>query len=108
MDDLLSYVKGEIGLNHNDSDSSGDGKETDSSILKQDEKTSRNKELEKKFFNIELKLRTFIKENEAYDIISKSNFQSFINDQRLKTPCSNKNKGKELTSPITYNLFQKS
>ena len=110
MDELLLYVENELGVKDNlISDSSDDcGKETDSSLDK-DGKKQRNKELDKKFFNIELKLRTFIKENESYDIFSKSSFKSFVEDQRLKTPCSMKgSKGKDIFSPLplSYNFFK--
>jgi len=107
MDELLTYVENELGITTIE-DSSDDGgkkdeKDTNNNV---DKKKLRNKELDKKFFNIELKLRAFIKENETYDIFSKSAFKSFIEDQRLKTPGSMKSKGKELTSPITYNFFK--
>ncbi len=104
IDELLTYVEGELGLTQI-SDSSDGGVDTDCSNHINKEK-KRKKELEKKFNNIELKLRAFIKENETYDIFSESAFKNFIEDQRLKTPGSNKSKNKEQTTKISYNFFK--
>jgi hypothetical protein len=107
MEELLAYVEDELGFNGGqDSDSSSGDKNTDSSQIGKDDKIPRNKEIDKRFHNIELKLRSFIKENETYDIFSKATFKSFVDDQRLKTPGSLKSKGKEFTTPITYNFFE--
>jgi len=115
MDDLLTFVEKELGVNH--SDSSDDNDKTDSSIgvdkfepkKDEDKEKAKTKEIQKKFLNIELKLRSFIRENEVYDIFSKSSFKSFVDDKRFKTPTSNKsNKSKviEGTSPVAFNFFK--
>lgn len=111
MDDLLSFVEHELGMSH--SESSDDGTDTTKNDKKKtdDETKSKNREIEKKFFNIELKLRAFIRESEDYDIFSKSSFKSFVNDKRLLTPGSNKSAGKDVKSPsvfspVSHNFFK--
>ena len=100
MDDLLSFVEHELGMNS--SESSDDGTTKNDKKKTENEVKSRNKEIEKKFFNIELKLRSFIRESEDYDIFSKSSFKSFVNDKRLLTPGSIKSAGKEAKSPVVF------
>lgn len=46
-------------------------------------------EMRKKFFNIEIKLRAFIKQQQQNDLIKGENFESFVNQLKLKTPVKN-------------------
>jgi len=110
LDELVGFIETTLA---NSQDSSDDGKEADSSLIKTEEEKSKKRELNKKFFSIELKLRSFIRESD--DILNKSNFNSFINDQRLQTPPdfqsiksnhSKKSMGNEMKSPITHNFFK--
>jgi len=110
LDELVNFIETTLA---NSQDSSDEGKETDSLLIKTEEEKSKKRELNKKFFSIELKLRSFIRESD--DILNKSNFNFFINDQRLQTPPdfqsiksnhSKKSMGNEMRSPITHNFFK--
>lgn len=102
MDELLTFVENELGMNGNNTSDTDEDKETDSSVKETDEAKTRKKEIAGKFNNIELKLRTFIKEHEAYNIFTESGMKSIRSF--MQTPQSQKSK--EITSPITFNFFQ--
>lgn len=53
---------------------------------KEEEKKKAAEEMRRKFFNIELRLRAFLKQQEKFDQLKGEDFESFLNQSRLKTP----------------------
>ena len=104
MDELNSFIETELRLENNDSSD-----DTNSGNSQKDKKKARSREIGCNFFNIELKLRMFLKQTETYNILTKEKYDNFINDKRLKSSMSQKNKESKATvSPIKllYNFFK--
>jgi len=97
MDDLLGYIENELSMNKI-------GKECESSPLSSDSEEIDEKggKVSRHIFNIELKLRAYLKENQTKkELFEKENFDSFLNDSKLKTPLS-----KIVTTPSTPLLIK--
>lgn len=98
MDELLDFMESDLKLNEtvalldikkNEADSSSDEDDTADSLSQPKQeviKRDHNKDIKKRFFNIELKLRAFIKEQQQKELLKGENFDTFINQARLKTP----------------------
>lgn len=88
FNDLLKYIETELGSLKNDEVSeSSDSDEDETEDKSMGSKTIKTTgQFRKRFFNIEIKLRAFLKQQEKYNVLKNENFQSFVNQQRLKTP----------------------
>jgi hypothetical protein len=90
LNDLLKYIETELGsipkaeLSESSDSDEAETETEDKSIGSKRIKTSG--QFRKRFFNIEMKLKAFLKQQEKYKVLKNENFQSFINQQRLKTP----------------------
>lgn len=109
LNDLLIYMEEELNNNSNkEKDNSSSDEENNRNISKkrnstEDRDTDDNskitkddlkehKQFQKKFLNIEKKLRNYLKKQIQNKMLDKNNFQTFIEQQRLKTPMVKSNK----------------
>jgi len=107
MDELNSFIETELRLEN--SDSSDDTHSGNSQKDKKKARSRRSREIGCNFFNIELKLRMFLKQTETYNILTKEKYDNFINDLRLKSSMSQKNnESKATVSPnkLLFNFFK--
>lgn len=103
MKDLLDFMEDELKiqqatdlkLNDDAQDSSSEDETQDKSSLSGGEnevkrikqvKIDPQQEMKRKFFNIEIKLRAFIKQQQQNELLKGENFESFVNQLRLRTP----------------------
>ena len=99
LEELLKFMENELllknasSINKEEIDISSDDEEVTSSssqellFIKTIKKAKDpEKEIKKKFFNIELKLRAFIKQQEKNQMLYGENFESFVNQIKLQTP----------------------
>lgn len=94
MDDLLKYIEDELNIKALFNDETNDSSENDDSLVKSKPTITevKNKHVKKSFFNIEMKLRAFLKQQSQNKVLNKENFQSFMNQQRLQTPMVKENR----------------
>jgi uncharacterized short protein YbdD (DUF466 family) len=97
MKDLLFFMENELEIksaieieknkkestNYESSDSEDEDKKINDTATKK-------KSIKDKFFDIEIKLRAFIKQQQHNNILKEENFDSFMNQIRLKTPMTKK------------------
>lgn len=103
MADLLNFMEDELKikqatnleLKNEIEDSSSEDETQDKSSLSGGEpevkrikqvKIDPQQEMKRKFFNIEIKLRAFIKQQQQNELLKGENFESFVNQIRLRTP----------------------
>jgi hypothetical protein len=103
MADLLDFMEDELkikqatnlDLKNDVEDSSSEDETQDKSSLSGGEaelrrikqvKIDPQQEMKRKFFNIEIKLRAFIKQQQQNELLKGENFESFVNQIRLRTP----------------------
>ena len=95
MNDLLKYIEHELSLSKtvdNEISSSDDeGNETEDKS-KDNLSLKTDKQFRKRFFNIEMKLKQFLKQQQQFNAMKSENFQSFLDQQRLKTPMTKNSK----------------
>ncbi len=92
LEDVLGFIEDELCIKRlvEDSTLSSSSDESDDT---REEKEAKPKivtkdNMQKKFFNIELKLRGYLKEQNAKEIFKFNPFDSILNDSKLKTPIS--------------------
>ena len=93
LDELLQFMEDELllsnasNINVNELDSSDD---EENKIVKDITKQKNSqKMIKKKFFNIELKLKAFLKQQERNELLKNDNFDSFVENVKKKIPPTN-------------------
>ena len=112
LEDLIEYIEGELEnkdkkgkkedenedssseeeKDKKDKKSSLEGNETDDNSGITKDELKEHKQFQKRFFGIEKKFRAYLKKQIQNQMLDKDNFQTFINQQRLKTPLTKSNK----------------
>lgn len=95
INDLLSFMESQLDMDglidnkayeESSSDEEDTSHKTQSSGINNTRTINTQKEFRKRFFNIELKLRAFLKQQQQNKLIDKDNFSSFMDQLRLRTP----------------------
>jgi hypothetical protein len=92
LQDVLGFIEDELCIKRlvEDSTLSSSSDESDDTREEKETKTKTitKDNMQKKFFNIELKLRGYLKEQNAKELFKFNAFDSIINESKLKTPIS--------------------
>jgi hypothetical protein len=90
MNEMLTFIEDELNMKRLvDESTTLSSSSSDSEGVKLSPKqNSLFANLQKKFFKIELKLRAYLKEQSANDVFIKANFESILNESKLRTPIS--------------------
>lgn len=108
IDDLLKFIENELNMNLIECSTlsmSSSGEDEDL----EDEKKAANKpsyNIQNKIFKIELRLRAYLKEQTTMELFNQDNFNSFLNDSRVKTPLSKISASKNISPLIVKNFFE--
>lgn len=90
MNELIEYIESKL-LYDNDQTtlSSNSSVDSDQDQSAKAEEKPKKGNFEKNFFNVELRMRAFIKQQQQANLLNTEDFESFMNQTRLKTPMKN-------------------
>jgi hypothetical protein len=90
LDNILSFIEDELCIKRlvEDSTLSSSSDESDDTREEKNSKGITKDNMQRKFFNIELKLKGFLKQQHTIDLLKINPLDSIINDSKLKTPIS--------------------
>lgn len=108
LDDILSFIEDELNVQNlvsvaDSTLASSSSEDEDEEEGKKKQQPVKKEKMQKKFFNIELRLRAYLKEAEMF---RSPIFDSFLNDSKLRTPLSKLSPQKVTLPLLIKNFFE--